>query len=127
MRIAGVRLDDGRMVWLDAAEVEVVPLSWVKVRLVDGDRDGDVFVTPDEFLNTPAHLDGIVVESRPPHSPDPDCSYLPGSEFPALGETVRRGEFEGMIVALDPVQQQVTIAPASGTPMVVPWKDPVGG
>ncbi len=115
------------MVWLDADEAGIVPLSRVSVRLVDGDTHGEVFVTPEEFLTPPAHLDGIVVESRPPLPPDPDCAYLPGSEFPALGEMVQQGEVEGIVVALDPVQRQVTISAENGSPTLVPWDDRAGG
>jgi hypothetical protein len=126
VRVAGVRLADGRMVWLDAGDLALVPLSQVKVRLPGGDEPGEVFVSPAELLSPPSHIDGLLIEAHDPRRPEGDCSELPGSEFPALGETVRRAGGEGTVVALDPAERRITIAHGADALTVVMLDDVTG-
>jgi hypothetical protein len=61
MRIAGVRLDGGRMVWAEAAEISLETLQRVVVRLPEGEAEGRVFVTPQQLMQAPETVEGTVI------------------------------------------------------------------
>jgi hypothetical protein len=123
VRIAGVRLQDGSVVWLDAGSHGIRQLDRAIVRLAAGEVEGAVFVTPEAMLSPPPRVDGLVVKSWTSSPPDRDCNFLPGSEFPVLGERVRSGDLEGTVVALDPVERRVTFAHGTDETSVVPLED----
>lgn len=110
MRVAGVRLIAGDMVWLDAGSLALRSLDRVVAHLPDGDVPGEVFVTPEDLISFSAESQGCVLESHAPSQPVDDCSTLPGSEFPVLGRRVRSGAVSGTVVALEVVARRVTIA-----------------
>lgn len=115
------------MVWLDAGNHALAPLSPVTVRLEGAETEGTVFITPEGLLSTPPRIDGLVIASQPPPQPDPACSHLPGSEFPALGETVQHGDVQGTVISLDPAERRVTISPENDGPIVVSWDSSANG
>lgn len=122
-----MRLRDGSVVWLDAGSHDIRPLDGVMARLATGEAEGVVFVIPEAMLSPAPRLDGLVIDSWIVSPLDHDCSYLPGSEFPALGETVGSGDFRGTVVALDPVERRVTIARGANETSVVPLDELSGG
>jgi len=115
-----VRLKDGSMVWLDAETRAVLPLDPVTACLDAGEVEGEVFITPEALLSLPPRIDGSLVERRLSTSPEHDCSRLPNSEFPALGETVRSDDLQGTVIALDPVERRVTISTGPNDTRVIP-------
>jgi hypothetical protein len=118
-----VRLEDGLVVWLDAGDFSIAPLGHVTAHLAAGDEEGQVFVTPEQILSPPTRIDGVIIHYYSPVQSDQVCTDLPGSEFPTLGETVRRGDVSGIVIALDPVERRVTIAPEDAAPLVVSLDD----
>jgi hypothetical protein len=119
VRIAGVRLSDGRLVWLDAGVHDIQPLDLVTAQLAAGEAEGLVYVTPEALVSPPPHIEGLVIDCRPRARSDQDCNKLPGAEFPALGESVRSGDIAGTVIALDPVNQRMTIGHGDGETSVV--------
>jgi hypothetical protein len=118
MRIAGVRLDDGRTVWLDAGDLSVAPLDRATALLEGTEWEGEVIVPPERLLSPPDRIDGLLVKLGPPALDEDECEYLPGAEFPVLGQSVQWGEIAGTVVALDPAERRVTIAHSGGSESV---------
>jgi hypothetical protein len=127
VRIAGVRLIGGSAVWLDAGDLSAAPLDRATVRIDGSIRAGEVFVAPEQVLSPPDRVDGLLVESHAPQAGDEDCDYLPGAELPTLGQAVQWGSIRGTVVALDPVEDRVTIEHSGDTQMVISLGDISGG
>ncbi|GAC1463051.1 MAG: hypothetical protein NVS2B16_11240 [Chloroflexota bacterium] len=109
MRIAGVRLLDGTVLWADAGDLPVAPLDTVDVTTDDGMVAGTVFVAPEQFLRPPPHVEGVVVR-RHPCGVDPagwDADVYTG--MPALGSTARTADLAGTVVGCDAVRGRVTL------------------
>jgi hypothetical protein len=115
MRIAGVRLPDGRAVWVDAGKVEVSVRDTALVRLADGDARGFVFVSPEQLAQPPEHVAGYLVEAACPASSETSCADLPGADMPALGSIVEiEGEI-GTVTGIDAVKREATITREDGS------------
>jgi hypothetical protein len=126
MRIAGVRLDDGRTVWLDARDLTVVALDRATAQLDGSEWEGEVFVAPEQMVSPPDGVDGLLTQSQPPSLSEDTCGHLPGSEFPTLGQTVQGEGIAGTVVALDPAERRVTIAHSGGAETVLSLGDLAG-
>ena len=123
MRIAGVRLKGGRVVWLDAGTISVAPLDCATAD-VDGNAcQGEVFVAPEQLLSPPNRIDGRLLESHPPAPAKQDCDHLPGAQLPVLGQAMRWGAVRGAVMALDPANDRVTIAHGDGSQTVLPLRE----
>ena len=120
MRVAGVRLPDGRVVWADAEAWPMSPLDTAVVRLSEGEVAGSVFVSPEQLIQPPERVDGVVVEIRPREIPEERCGDLPGSDLPYLGSTARAETIKGRVTALDPVKRLVTLTRDDGSEVEVP-------
>lgn len=109
-----MRLPDGSARWLDAGEHTVEPLDRV-TGLIDGVQiEGTVFVAPEQLLQPPAALDGIVLSATPPAFPDPDCTALPGADLPPLGTVWSKDGVTGLVIQIDPVCRTVTVQDTNG-------------
>jgi hypothetical protein len=111
------------VVWLDAGTLSVAPLDWATALVGGNALEGEVFVAPEQLLSPPDQIDGRLLESRAAVPADRDCNYLPGAELPVLGQAVQWGAIRAAVVALDPANDRVTIAPGDGGQTVVPLKD----
>ncbi len=123
MRIAGVRLKDGRTVWADAGTWPLTPLDEVSVRLSHADLLGTVFVTPEQLLQLPQRPDGVVIEIYQSEVDEIDCLDLPGGEMPPLGSTVPVQGAIATIVRVDAVHRRVSLRQEDGTEVVFPLAD----
>ncbi len=123
MRVAGVRLGDGRAVWVDAGAWELAPLDAVIVRLEAGDFTGSVFVTPEQLVRGVERIDGTVVEVSPASTDEEKCADLPGADLPPLGSVVRTDRVKGRVTALDPTRRLATLTRDDGSQVVVPVDD----
>lgn len=110
MSIAGVRLDDGRLVWVDAGELELQPLDQVVVEFDGREYQGQVMIAP-EALIRPVQPTGRIAGISPRDSADTDCSDLPGADMPPLGTRVA-GE---IVMAVDAVKRTITVEGTDGT------------
>lgn len=120
MRVAGVRLPDGRAVWADARTHQISALDEAVVRLPEGELVGSVFVTPEQFIEPPQRVDAAVVEVRARALPAETCGDLPGSDLPYLGSTVRLNGIQARVMAVDPVKRTVTVTGEDGTEVTMP-------
>lgn len=120
MRIAGIRLPDGRALWLDAGQHELVPLDRVHGSTAGGEVEGIVFVTPDQLLQPQAQADGTITDVERRHQSDPDCDDLPGADLPPLGTKFEAEGVCGTVVGLDPVAGSVTVRQDDGREVAVP-------
>jgi hypothetical protein len=109
VRIAGVRLNDGRMIWVDALSSEMHPLDRVEVRLSEGDVEGRVFVTPEQIVRMPERIHGAVLARKRQSVGGETSDALPGSEMPPLGSRISSAMIEGMVVRLDPVARTILV------------------
>jgi hypothetical protein len=110
VRIAGVRLAGGEVVWVEAGDVDVQPLDDAVVSVAGGEFSGTVIVTPEALLRPVTATGGIVgVSSRT--AQERDCTDLPGADMPPLGS----GVDEGVVVAVDAVNRTATIEMPDGT------------
>lgn len=118
MRVAGVRCDDGYVVWADARDLHIQSLDCAVVSVAGAEQHGHVFVTPELLVQPPAEVEGMIVHVEP--SPDPDlaCADLPGSEMPPLGSLVTIEGVYGAVTQLDPVQRTVTVTTDDGVQIV---------
>ena len=123
MRIAAVRLKDGRTVWADAGTWLLTPLDEVTVRLSHADALGTVFVTPEQLLQLPQRPDGVVIEIYQCEVDEINCLELPGAEMPPLGSTVPVQGTAGTIVRVDAVHRRVRLRQADGSEVVLPLAD----
>ena len=114
MRIAGARLRDGTMAWLDAGDLNVGLLDEARAEIGGAVVTGNVYVAPEQVLAAPDHVDGVLIATRSIDRTDGDCGRLPGADLPVLGQRALTGTVRGMIVALDPVRRRVTIAGPDG-------------
>lgn len=114
MRVAGIRLPDDRVMWLDAGEHELAPLDRVRARAAGEDVAGIVFVAPEQVLQPPVEVAGTITDVAPRPRPDPGCDDLPGADLPPLGTRFEAGGVVGMVVRLDPVGRTVTVRPDEG-------------
>lgn len=109
MRIAGVRLENSRVVWVDAGDLDIDPLDDVVVAVDGGESRGMVIVAPDALLR-PTEAEGWVVHVAPGRPDEDDCGDLPGADMPPLGSQ-RDG---GMVVSIDAVKRQVMVEMPDG-------------
>jgi hypothetical protein len=110
MRIAGVRMADGRLVWVDAGDLDIEPLDDVDM-VVDRDAlSGTVTVAPQSLLR-PVETVGQIVHTSSPGRGQSECSELPGADMPALGS----GWGDGTVVAVDAVNRTATVEMADGS------------
>jgi hypothetical protein len=117
VRIAGVRLPDGRAVWLDAGGLPVSPLDRVVAEVEGAEATGEVFVAPDQLL-TSLPPDGSISRVLPPKPDALDCSGLPGASMPPLGTRVSTAEGSGTVIGVDAVHGTVTVQREDGTTVV---------
>lgn len=117
MRTAGVRLRDGRALWVDAADRAMSPLDEAIVRLHDGDCTGYVFVTPEQLLRAPEPIEGLIVAVWRRGEDPQECLDLPGSDMPPLGSQVEIGGARGTVNALDPVGRTVRVTRPHDDPL----------
>jgi hypothetical protein len=122
VRVAGVRLPDGRAIWADAAGWELVPPCRVLLRLPEGEVAGVVFVSPEQLLRPVPEVEGTVVAVQP--RPDDDGGEdLPGSDLPYLGSSLTVGGRAGLVTGLDPVRRTVTLTMEDGDSVELPEDD----
>lgn len=113
MRILGVRLDDGALVWADAGEHDPAPLDRVVLDSGESGSRGVVVITAGQLRRPPKTVDGVVLQVAP-YSTDPDCRDLPHAHLPPLGTRVSAHEIRGMVTALDVVHDLVTVRQDNG-------------
>lgn len=123
MKIAGVRLLDGRVVWLDAGHTAVAPLDHVTAWMDGSTSQGEVFLAPHQMLTAPEHIDGMLTRVIPRSPVEAECDRLPGAELPALAQRVAWDGMPAGVVALDPVGRRVTIVLVDGTERIVPLEE----
>jgi hypothetical protein len=114
MRIAGVRLDSGRLVWVDAGDLEVQPLDEAAVDLAGVSVDGHIAVVP-EALVRPVPPEGRLVESHTSHITTDTCAELPGAAMPPLGTNYAGGT----VVSVDSLNGTATVRLSDGDLQVV--------
>ena len=110
MKIAGVHLSDQRLVWIEAGERALLPLDHVRVLLPVGEREGVVYVTPDQLVRPPERVEGKLLASSPPVPPTREDRGLPGASLPPLGTLLRSNDREGTVTGLDPIRNVVTLS-----------------
>jgi hypothetical protein len=109
MSVAGVRLTDGRLVWVEAGEEVLSPLDRVVVDLDGAEERGRVMVTLGQLLR-PVLPSGRLLRMELDGVPDSDCEDLPGADMPPLGGPLENG----VVIAIDAVNHTVTIETADG-------------
>jgi hypothetical protein len=114
MRVAGVRCDDGRVVWADVGDRQIQPLDRVVVAVDGAEWHGHVFVSPERLLQPPEDIAGIIVRVESPSDQDLSCADLPGSEMPPLGSTITIDGRSGAVTQIDPVRRTVTVTTDDG-------------
>jgi hypothetical protein len=121
-RIAGVRFDAARIVWVDVGSHEVSLLDEVVVKLDEGSVDGLVVVTPEQLLNPGDLVDGTITRVQP-RKQAADLPTLPGSDMPYLGSLVGSLHSAGVVVGINPVTCTATIKHHAGTLEELPIAD----
>lgn len=113
MRLYGVRLTDGRLVWLESEDAGAQ--SGERVRcLVDGqEEEGLVMVTPELLLHGPEESQGKLLAVLLEKAERSD-GELPLAWLPPLGSRVRSSEATGRVVGLDPVAGEATVLTEGG-------------
>jgi hypothetical protein len=107
--ITGVRLTDGRLVWVEAGVTELQPLDRVVVDVDGQERPGRVAIAP-EALIRPVETVGRIVRVNA-HNHDDSCPALPGADMPPLG-----GEVDGeTVIAVDAVNRTFTLETVDGS------------
>lgn len=119
MRIAGVRLLDGRALWVEAGDRHLSLLDRAVVQVERTRVTGYVFATPEQLIGSCPVVDAILLEVAPPETPSDECEFMPGSELPPLGSTVQTAAGEATVTALDPVRQLVTVRTPLGAQTTV--------
>lgn len=131
MRIAGVRLGAGRLVWVEGRDFELSPGEAVTVLLPDGSRTGTVFVAPHQVGAPPVEVEGVLTDVIRAESDDDDCSSLPGETLPALGTHTISERGQEMVIAIDAARQRVRLRGGDGVETEVPvsalHRDPSSG
>jgi hypothetical protein len=120
MRIAGIRLDPERTVWVDAGSHTVSLLDEALVVLSDGKALGSVIVTPEQLLIAPEQIDGAIKELRPVSAREEPCSNLPGSDVPYLGSQIGLPASAGIVVRVNAVARTATVRQQNGELVELP-------
>lgn len=123
MRIAGVRLGGLNLIWANAGDLHMQALDYVVVRLRDGVENGQVYVTPEQIMRAPAEVTGAVLGVLGQGTNEQQWSSLPGSRMPPLATWVRTRDVEGMVTAIDPLTETVTVETGPRETMTVSLKD----
>ena len=118
MRVAGIRLRDGRTIWADAGDMDLAVLDRAEIRGPVGGETGVVCVIPEHMTGMPPRIDGQVVDVQPHTAPDDDCGAVRGAEMPPLGSTLSAGQNKGVVIAVDAVRGQVTLRGEDGRDVV---------
>jgi hypothetical protein len=117
VKLYGVRLTDGRLVWLEADGAEAQSGERVHC-LVDGqEEEGLITVTPELLLRGPEESRGKLLAVIPEGLED-DGVEIPLAWLPPLGCRVRSSEATGQVVGLDPVGGQATVLTDGGERVV---------
>lgn len=125
--IAGVELDDGRRLWVDAGSCDLHPLDRTVVRLQDGtELSATVFVAPAHLLVGTAPVGGNVILVCEATEPSPHDS-LPGADLPPLGSLVEVDGALRLVRALDPVAGTVTFETDTGSETMYRGREPKSG
>ncbi len=102
MRIAGVRLLDGRLIWVDAARHELDPLEEVTVRIDSGEEPATVYVTPEQLFHDSGSMEGVITARHTRAVADSDaCEDLPGAHFPPLGSMIETPDGPAVVISID--------------------------
>jgi hypothetical protein len=109
MRVAGVKLRRGRTVWSDASNLELSPGAHVTVQGGESEEDGVVLVAPEQIIQGPEDVEGVVTAVHPDINAVDSCDDIPGAQMPPLGSAVRIDVGEGMVIGLDPVGGTVVV------------------
>jgi hypothetical protein len=117
----GVRLTDGKLVWVTSATHVLRPADRVRVTLSGAEWTGTVVIGPDGLLSPMPAVAGEVIERVESQEDDLACDALPGADLPPLGSVVRLGPLEGVVTQLHPVQRLVTITDSSGEAHTLPF------
>jgi hypothetical protein len=124
MSVAGVWVAAGRLVWADAGECVLALLDAVVVRVGDEQMDGVVHVVPQQWVEPPGEVEGVIVAVVEARMEVDDV--FPGAEMPALGEWARAGDVEGRVMGIDVLGGMVTIVGEDGQRVQVPVSEVQG-
>ncbi|MGH2442047.1 MAG: hypothetical protein ACRDFX_02640 [Chloroflexota bacterium] len=108
MKPAGVLLESGDLIWVDAGEVALEPLDRVSISIDGHAATGRVMVTPGQMLSTPERMCGAIIEVLNQEEL-PEVGELPGAGMPPLGTRYSTREYAGRVIAIDPVKGAVTL------------------
>jgi len=113
VKLYGVRLLDGRLVWVEPAELQARPGDAVRCHVDAREEDGLVTITPELLLQGPSQSQGELLEILP-RATDDACRDLPLAWLPPLGSTVSSPRASGQVIALDPVRGRTTLLTDGG-------------
>ncbi|HEX6510553.1 MAG TPA: hypothetical protein VF221_23235 [Chloroflexota bacterium] len=116
MRIAGVRLPDGRAFWVDAGMHRLRPLDSVLLSLNGTSVQGTIFVAPEQLLSAVEVDEADLIEVLEADGVRHRCDDLPGAELPPLGSQL----LKGTVRAIDPIRRQVTLQLHDGEEVTFP-------
>ncbi|HZU11273.1 MAG TPA: hypothetical protein VFB58_00390 [Chloroflexota bacterium] len=109
MNVAGIRLGDGRLVWVAAEGMDPQPLDEAVVRIGDQSLTGVVVVAPAQLSGSP-DVAGHLVSAQAREVPPLSCDDLPGAAMPPLGTETP----EGIVTAINAVTGMVSLTRPDG-------------